>query len=905
MNRFQKLYILLPCHSLEDFPVHHTGNDAQSLLENWIAPWHPDLIASSETAPKWHRAEECPESLENSLVLVPTVSEPSLPDTLASNCESAQSLLLVGSSNREQIVEQALQHIGLNAKCSQDSIADFFALGYAYLQVQLMTRQLRYSSNLDEEKFEETVVAAASTCQQSDESFTEKLQACFDLLLEEKTRYYPVEANLVDLTLIADTTLGKSLRNQLQREFRQNVLITGQQCQKLAEKNPETLTKLKQRIADQRVEIVGGNHCELPDPLLCSETIIRNLELGRNSCNKILETRPSVYARRTTGLTPSLPEILEKMRFFGVLHSSLDEGRLPSGMASNTRWEAPSGESMSAITRPPFDASQASSFVDLGIRIGEIIDSEHYATVVFAHWPDQLAPAFEDLVRIHRFGPLLGNFVSFTEHFESVYDPGYGECHKATDYSNAYLKKAVQEKQSDPISRFVRYWNRVWRLRELESLTLIAAVHQSSADESRSIRIKELAARTDNDIIENDDSEIDVAIKSELDQITQSFTTPSDNSTLINTLNFPRTVTHRSKKTAKPSSESGNVYLRDSSGGQSVWVVKCPPMGNCQLDPAEQSKKTKLGPPVLSENILQNEFFRLRVDPQTGGIRNLNVYERRTNLLTQRLAMRQFSGHPNLDKPKYGQMVANKLESKQITQLTGQITSYGNLLLDQKVVAEFQQSLSVTRGSRIIDFEIEIDSLNNLDGETGWDNYLCSRIAWAEANADLKRELHFKKYKSQEKRLCAPGYIEIDDHETKLTLITGGLPYHQRSGERQLDSILVCAGETARKFKFAIAVNSRYSSQTMASWYTPPRVLEKTKLSSQSSNWLFHFSSKNIIVISAVVLTDSNNRTCGVRFRLQETEGRRGDLKIHCPYPIQKRGTSRLFRCKNGAVKDG
>ena len=35
----QELIILLPCHSLEDFPLHHEGEDAEGLLASWTALW--------------------------------------------------------------------------------------------------------------------------------------------------------------------------------------------------------------------------------------------------------------------------------------------------------------------------------------------------------------------------------------------------------------------------------------------------------------------------------------------------------------------------------------------------------------------------------------------------------------------------------------------------------------------------------------------------------------------------------------------------------------------------------------------------------------------------------------------------------------------------------------------------
>ncbi len=47
---YRETCILLPCHSLEDFPMHHEGADADGLLAAWTALWHPALLAQTGSA---------------------------------------------------------------------------------------------------------------------------------------------------------------------------------------------------------------------------------------------------------------------------------------------------------------------------------------------------------------------------------------------------------------------------------------------------------------------------------------------------------------------------------------------------------------------------------------------------------------------------------------------------------------------------------------------------------------------------------------------------------------------------------------------------------------------------------------------------------------------------------------
>ncbi|HEY1068273.1 MAG TPA: hypothetical protein VGE52_19265, partial [Pirellulales bacterium] len=54
--KFEELIILLPCHSLEDFPLYHQGDEAEGLLAAWTALFHPAFLASAQTLPTWRRA---------------------------------------------------------------------------------------------------------------------------------------------------------------------------------------------------------------------------------------------------------------------------------------------------------------------------------------------------------------------------------------------------------------------------------------------------------------------------------------------------------------------------------------------------------------------------------------------------------------------------------------------------------------------------------------------------------------------------------------------------------------------------------------------------------------------------------------------------------------------------------
>ena len=91
---FSELIVLLPCHSLEDFPVHHEGAEAEGLLSAWSALWHPALIASAGNLPSWFRADAPPDDLDGRLIIVPQASESLLLAGWTTTAKEAGALVL-------------------------------------------------------------------------------------------------------------------------------------------------------------------------------------------------------------------------------------------------------------------------------------------------------------------------------------------------------------------------------------------------------------------------------------------------------------------------------------------------------------------------------------------------------------------------------------------------------------------------------------------------------------------------------------------------------------------------------------------------------------------------------------------------------------------------------------------
>jgi alpha-mannosidase len=189
---------------------------------------------------------------------------------------------------------------------------------------------MRYSSNLDEFHFQRQLVDGATAAVGGDaETARQRLSRCFDVLAEERDHYYPVEACILDMTMVASTTIGRALREQLESDLASNLLMSGELLDRIVDGEPGTLAAMRQAAQENRLGLIGGEYAELRLPLLSCETIRSQLLRGLARFEEVLGCRPRVFGRRRFGLTPMLPQILQNCGFEGHCTRRLKKARFP------------------------------------------------------------------------------------------------------------------------------------------------------------------------------------------------------------------------------------------------------------------------------------------------------------------------------------------------------------------------------------------------------------------------------------------------------------------------------------------------------------------------------------------------------------------------------------------------
>ena len=896
---FKDILILLPCQSIEDLSLDRSAEDAEELLTAWSAPFHPTIVSISERTPRWDMAEQAPhpDELEDTLIFLPKSSEELLPDDWVDKATQAGALVLRDLRDRDQVVSRAIAELDEPPPAVDADLAnDFFALGFCQFLVELLTRQLRYMSSLDEDQFQTHVVDAAEALVRGDvETTKEQLQSAFDQLTQAREYFYPSEASFIDLTLLASGTLGAALCDELQNSESMSVLLSAADLEKMANHEPKTFEVLRQALTESKLAIVGGEYAAPALSLMPIEAILASFRRGLSTYERLLGQTPKTFGRRRFGVSPLFPQIIEKLGFEGALHLSLDAGRFPNTNQSRILWEGAGGASVETLARKPLDASKADTFLALPEKLGDALDLDHSSTLVFAHWPGHACRWFEDMRRMSNYAPVLGRFDDLDHYFEDSYGSGHSGDFSVDQYRAPYLQQAVAGNQADPISRWVRYYARRTAAEGLAALKILAHMIRPQATSTET-------ANTENLLDEIDDSlELSADTGAELDKRIAELTVQAT-SDLASAI--PR------KEDVEP--RAGQLLLNPWSFSRTQRNTEIPAMGfawqdenttsdtdSLQLQPtAPPPKQKKLSlfkrnkkvqePPLAEENILRNEYFQVTFDTATGAIRAINDYHTRGNRLAQQLALRLPGMNPAMqtsaddDEAAYSIMAVDELKVAHCDKRVGEMLARGRLVdREAKTLATFAQTTRVRRGSRVIELDIEIQP-GRQPASNPWDSYYAARFAWNDSTADVFRDVNSTSHPTEAILLEAPRFVDIRTPKTRETILSGGLPYHRRFGMRKLDTLLIVKGETARSFRLGIGIDLPQPVTAAVDFIAPAVEIEQTAAPPLNpSGWLFHLGAKNVMATAWQPL-EEEGRLVGFAARLLETEGRNTRCHLRC-----------------------
>lgn len=853
--------VILPCHGWDDFPTHLGSQASAELLAAWTALWHPTILAATEQLPGWHQAEEPPDpsSLERELVLVPPPSRERMPSDWCDRFAATaplNPLPVLTTASRPATVAAILAHVSRDTtpaiSVDPTIAADFHALGYAYLHVDLLTRAMRYSSVLNTEHFSAATIAAARAAHTGNTTaMQEELARAFDLLNDARHHVYSVDYYVVDLTLVADSVLGEPLRAKLTSGVPTNVLIAGEQIEQLATAHPATLAALRSAVAADTASIIGGKFVHRSTSYEGPEALVAEISRGQQTALQYIGREYEIFGQFDSTFTPLLPQVLRSFGFKGALHCAFDGGTLPRADQRKTNWGTDSESSVEALCVTPLSAADPDTWLSLPKKVGDSIAHDHVATVVLAGYPGAECEYLDDLRRAARFGTVLGKLITLDEYFQIT-------------------------RQSDDWVRFSprEYANRSQLSWSADALSNQVAANQREATAVHRQIAAGLAAAT--------------GLKP-----CDTPTTPTDSHVVINPWSFetnyifgldPLTTTATSPASTSPATGTAKPALLPD-------VLAC---GYRALLPS-----VVVSPVALAEDlVLRNERLEVAISQKTGGIQSLRMHRDRSTRVSQRLVFHHETSKSVIES----QMVAGRVRISRNDELVGEITSSGRLLDPKgKLLANFTQRVRVVRGILPIIIEVELEPQQMPSGNP-WKSYFASRIAWVDEALAIRRGTNWAGRETEREQIESPEWVEIDDVIGRVTCFAMGLPFHRRAAPNWLDTLLFIDGESARHFHFALGLDMKNPAQAAPALWAcgQPYIAEMPGAQSAPRGWFLHAGAKNVLITHVEPLyskppttTDdptpptapgsaggstepptASTTPIGIRARLYETDGR-------------------------------
>lgn len=921
----EDLIILIPSHSLEDFPTDLPEESAAGLLNAFCITWHPRLLAEAEVIPRWHRADDPPELVQNRLVIIPECSHDWAPHGWATQARESGCLVLENMHDRQEMLAAALDWGQTDdaeppPDVDAELAADFLAVGFCYLQTELLARHMRHYSNLDEVHLQREAVAAAQAAVAGDDAIARNhLRSCFEVLADARERFYPVDCYLIDLCLLIPRLADEHLTDVLNTLNPVNIMVTAEDMQEIAEKDPVLVELLRETWERGTADVIGGEYQEASTQLLPLESMLWQFEQGLRVFESLFHRRPTVWGRRRFGVAAQLPQILDKHNFEAAMHVALDDGLYPDEEQSKIRWEGCDGSVIDAITRIPLAGDSATSFLRFPERMAESMDQDHVATVVFARWPEVESPWLDDLRRMQAYAPALGKFVTLQDYFQQTDSPGRLSAFKANEYLTPFFVQAVARQEENPSSRYADHLKRRQRLQSAKWFTALDHVLRGQsllapvlADVERLVELSGPDTESDTQSEANEAlAEVERSAPRQLAGLITQGGVEQTGYLVLNPLGFARSVEVDLPELAHPPAQEGMVKRVQWDARTRAAIVEVPGMGfawvtagSGEVEPTQAPNELPLAEPLL----LRNEFFEMLLNEQSGGIQRLKGHGRKPNRLSQQITYRYLHERKLPDPDASGEEISTayaemRLKSTKVFSTgpsMGEIMATGDIIdqVSGKVLARFEQTFRVWRSVPRVQIELTLD-VDHMPDSNPWLDYYTMRIAWNDSSASLTRGVLHGAQDIKDERFENLHYLEIANSDERTTILNHGVPFQRSTGMRMVDYILIAAGETQRTFRFDICLDENYPMQAAMDTLTPPAVIPSTVAprGGAQTGWFFNVDAKSVQLLDILPLREppspdlaewdrSEIETTphgnGFALRLIETEGRAVRVKLRC-----------------------
>jgi hypothetical protein len=671
------------------------------------------------------------------------------------------------------------------------------------------------------------------------------LQSAADRLQAAREVLYPVALHVLDLAFLDENRLADPWPVAVGRDQAFNFIAPAATLQKLAREHPDRFALLREKVRSEQVEVCGGPYREREDALLPVESQIWNLTRGLDLSKELLGSDIKVYARKRFAAHPQIPMILGAVGLQRALLLAFDESVLPTYQVTVVNWPSPDGKQIDAFARNPYPADNPQTFFHLAHYLFLTIRQDHTATIALLHSGTTPAGWYADWLELSRFGPILGQWTTFSHYFNDVLAGEHASSLAADEFQSDYLSERTTAQLPDPVTGLARHA----RLRRrLDTAWTLAAILRGLAGRNDPLRVHDRLAALE-DRIEStfqdpgpDLAEVEnQAAEALANRLLSRATVDTPGYLVLNPCSFARRVALELDGATMPLPLAGPVKACQVDGSLLRVVVEVPALGFAWFPRA--------GPPgtppprmrmrLADTRCVRNEFFEAEIDQETGGLRGFRDHKARNSRIGQKLVFNPGS--------------TMKATSVQVTSpgpALGEVQTEGVLLGEQEqVLARFRQRFRAWLGRPVLEVRIEIIPEQPPAGYP-WHAYYGARFAWRDERAMLLRGVNGSGYVTTQTRPQTPDYLEMRMSRQSTVIFPGGLPFHQRHENRMVDIILVPEGEQGHTFDLGLALDREHPMQTALGMITPVPLVPTAKGPPHvgAVGWLFHLDASNLVL---------------------------------------------------------
>lgn len=868
----RELYLLNPYR----LPTHHTlmlaPEDAAVLLNGYLSLWHPQALRGAVKPPEIASAYDHEQPQPGRIYAVSESPPLFLPENWEELVRQAGATCYWATSDRTA-TEQGLRE-ALRIE-SDDPIrpAMFSAIGLGYLVLGALCEAMDHENPLVVEDFWQDVQRAVEA--EDEAACREALRQAADKLREARRIVYDSTTHLLDFVVLEERPEDAVLPEGLDHGSASTLIASGRFLEKLAREQPAVMDRLRQAVQAGMVEIAGGVYDERPDALLPVESQLWNLRRGLQTLRSLIGQEITTFARRRFGITPHLPQFLNALGVRQAVLLSFDEGVLPQFHSAVVEWYTSSGEQIRSFARKPLPADNPLTFFHLAYHLGKTLRSDMVSSLALVHRSKPAASYYRDWLELHRLAPVFGQAATVDRFLSQAGHGEYSPPRSADDFHSDYLQEAVERKEANPVSRFRDH---VRLRRRLDDLWTLAALLRSLPRATLPPQflndwtaLEERLESGDAQAAANVETALEKAGALLAERLLARAPEGQPGWLVVNPCSFPRMMCLEldGVQTPLPAPAKATQLI----GGKGRVVVETPALGFSWI-PRAVPAGTRVPMPkgkLAEERLVRNEFLEAEIDPTTGGLRSVRPARKPQGRLGQQIIF----GPGSIMRVREIRVVSEG-------PAVGEIVSEGDLLdAADHILASFVQRFRVWWARPVLELHVTLEPRQPPSGYP-WHAFYGVRFAWREPRTPLFRAVDFETYGTTHTRPETLEFLELRNGSDRTAILTGGLPFLQRQGNRMVDLILVPEGESVREFDLAVVLDAEDPILAARAFISPPIAIPVAKGPPHvgSSGWLFHLDAANVLLSSLRPATD---QTDAVVARLAEIRGIATEAVFRCP----------------------